>query len=274
MFLRFAAPFALLLLTACHAQPDAQQRVVPDEPFPYLRTGTTTPAARPLSATWQAQTAHPVWYIGPLRDTLTVQYHATTAPPPPPMPGTRPAWPTPADAMLLRYAVDREATPHAEHWPLGYGARMSLAVDTTHRLAAEEPFNADLRADSAHHWFAAHPVLLRNQDRDTVFLGQGDFVPLHVEAQDALGEWRVIEAPHSIYCGVGVSVLFLPPGQVVLTAVLIPHGPFPTRLRVRYGRTVSTPFAGRIDPRQFTSRFDARGEYQAAYLLERPNRRH
>lgn len=271
MFLRFAAPFALLFLAACHAQPDAQERVFPDEPFPCLRAGVTTPAARPLSATWQAHTAHPVWYIGPLRDTLTVRYGATTAPPPP---GTHPGWPTAAEAMLLRYAVDREAIPRAEHWPLGYGACMSLAVDTTHRLAAEEPFNADLRADSAHHWFMAHPVLLRNRDRDTVFLGQGDFVPLHVEAQDALGEWRVIEEPHSIYCGVGVPVLFLPPGQVVLTAVYIPHGPFPTRLRVRYGRTVSAPFAGRIDSRQFTSRFDAHGDYQAAYLLERPNRRH
>lgn len=121
-------------------------------------------------------------------------------------------------------------------------------------------------ADSIHHWFAAHPVLLRNRDRDKVFLGQADFVPLHVEAQDALGEWRVIEAPHSIFFGVGVLVLFLPPGQVVLTAVLIPHGPFATRLRVRYGHTASAPFAGRIDPRQFTSHFDAQSEYQA-YLL-------
>lgn len=261
MFLRFAVPFALLFLAACHTQPDAPERaVVSKEPFPYLRAGGIPPAARPLSATWQAETAPPVWYIGPLRDTLRLPSPATAA-----------------DSLLLRYAVhedlDETVPRRSAHWPLGYSARMSLALDTTRRLAAEERFNAERRADSAHHWFAAHPVLLRNRGRDTVRVGPAAFVPLHVEAQDALGEWRVIEAPRLRFCGVGDPVLFLPPGQVVLTAVHVPHGPFATRVRVRYGHTASAPFAGRIDPRQFTSPYNGRGEYHAAYLLERPNRR-
>lgn len=271
---RFLAFAILLFLAACHAQPKvAVQAPGPSEPFPFLRVGTVPPA-RLLSATWQAHTAHPVWYIGPLRDTLTVQYQATTAPPPPPLPGTRPTRPTAADSMLLRYAVDRDDTPRSEHWPLGYGARVSVSVDTTRQLATEEPFNASLRTDSTSQWFVAYPVMLRNRDRDTVRIGEGDFVPLHVEAQDALGRWRVIEAPYSYFCGTGLPLLFLPPGQVVVTAVLIPHGPFPTRLRLRYGRTVSPSFAGRIHPRQFTSHFDAHGEYQAAYLRERQHRPH
>lgn len=176
--------------------------------------------------------------------------------------------------MLLRYAVDRDATPRAEYWLLGDGAHISVSVDTTRRLAAEEPFNAGLRTDSASQWFAAYPVVLRNRDRDTVRVGAGDFVPLQLEAQDALGRWRVIEAPYSYFCGTGLPLIFLPPGHVVLTSVLIPHGPFPTRLRLRYGRTVSRSFAGRIHPRQFISRFDAHGEYQAAYLRERQHRSH
>ncbi|MBU6122588.1 hypothetical protein [Hymenobacter siberiensis] len=217
-------------------------------------------------------------YIGPLRDTLTLQYQATTAPPPPPLPGARPTWPTTADSMLLRYAVhedtDVDFPRRSAHWPLGYSARMSLTLDTTRRLAAEERFNADLQGDSTSQWFAAYPVLLRNRDRDTVRVGEGDYVPLHVEAQDELGRWRVMEAPHSYFCGVGLPLIFLPPGQVVVTSVLIPHGPFSTRLRLRYGRTLSRPFAGSIHPRQFTRPFDARGEYQAAYLMERQNRPH
>ena len=174
----------------------------------------------------------------------------------------------------MRYVVDQDATPRSAHWPLGYGARMSVTVDTTRCLAAEEQFNASLRTDSASQWFTAYPVVLRNRDRDTVRVGEWDFVPLHVEAQVALGHWRDIEAPYSYYCGTGLPLIFLPPGQVVVTSVLIPHGPFSTHLRLRYGRTVSRPFAARIHPRQFTSRFDAHGEYQAAYLTERQHRSH
>jgi hypothetical protein len=176
--------------------------------------------------------------------------------------------------MLLRCAVCEDVARRSAHWPLGYSACMSLTLDTTRRLAAKERFNAGLRGDSTSQWFAAYPVLLRNRDRDTVRVGAGDYVPLHVEAQDARGRWGVIEAPHSHVCGVGVPLIFLPPGQVVVTAVLIPHGPFATRLRLRYGRTLSRPFAGSIHPRQFTRPFDAHGEYQAAYLRERQHRPH
>jgi hypothetical protein len=264
----------LLALGACQAQPEAAvQAAGPSEPFPFLRVGAAPPA-RPLSATWQAQTAHPVWYIGPLRDTLTVQYPATTAPSPLTLPGTRPAGPTAADSMLLRYAVGPDGTPRSAQWALGDGARMSLTLDTTRRLAAEERFNADLRTDSASQWFAAYPVVLHNWGRDTVLVGTGDYLPLEVEAQDERGRWRVIETPFIYFCGTGLPTLFLPPGQVVVTAVFIPHGPFSTRLRLRYGRTVSASFSGHIHPRQFISQFDSHGEYQAAYLKERHNRAH
>lgn len=208
-----------------------------------------------------------------MRDTLAVQYPATTAPPPPPLPGTRPAGPTAADATRLRYAVDPDDAPRSAHWPLGCGARTSLTLDTTRRLAAEERFNADLRTDPASQWFAAYPVVLRNRDRDTVRVGEGGYVPLPVEAQDALGRWRdrsalllllrrgaplTLPAPGA---GRGHRRVDSPwPLSNAFTAALRAHG--------------LPPFSGRIPPGQFTSQFDAHGEYQAAYLKERQNRAH
>jgi hypothetical protein len=230
------------------------------------------PSVRLLSATWQSQTSHPFLYIGLPQDTLALTYHATTAPSPPPLPGVPLAQSAPADSWLLRYAVDREASSQSKHWKLGYLARLRLSIDTTCRIAAEEVFNATLRADTASQWFAAYPVLLRNLDRDTVTVGTGDYVPLQVEAQDERGQWRVMEENHASFCGVGVPLIFLPPGQIAVTSVLIPHGPFATRLRLRYGRTVSLPFRGHIHLRQFTSPFDASGNYRSAYVQERRNR--
>jgi hypothetical protein len=266
---RFCLLALLLSLVACHPQQEVQHTLLsPSEHFPYLLV-EAIPSVRPLSARWQSQTSHPFLYIGLPQDTLKLNYHATTVPSPPPLPGVPPAQSVPGDSLILRYAVDREANSQLKHWKLGYLAHLRLSIDTTCHIAAEEVLNATLRTDTASQWFAAYPVLLRNLDRDTITVGTGDYVPLQVEAQDERGQWRVIEENYASFCGVGVPLIFLPPGQIAVTSVLIPHGPFATRLRLRYGRTVSLPFRGHIHPRQFTSPFDASGNYQSAYVQER-----
>lgn len=116
-------------------------------------------------------------------------------------------------------------------------------------------------------------MLVRSLEPDTILIGDGDYIPLAVEAQDPLGQWRLIEKPFMHFCGTGMPSMMLPPQQVALTSVLIPHGPFFTWLRVRLGQNYSPPFRGRIHLRQFESMFDQEGDYQAEYVREHPELR-
>jgi hypothetical protein len=120
-----------------------------------------------------------------------------------------------------------------------------VSLDTTVHLKAE-----DAVGDTVVHWFDSYPVLVRNQENDTVAIGYGDFLPLYLEAKDRQGQWRAIGQPYAYMCGNGLPLLFLPPNQVVLTSVFIPHGPFRTVLRLRLGKTYSPSFTGSIHPHQ------------------------
>jgi hypothetical protein len=222
-------------------------------------------AASPLAATWLAQTAHRLLYIGRPQDTLLLQHTLTAYAPRPGLPARAP--------FIGAYALADEQQERARQWKFAEQARLDLTLDTGQVIKAEEEWNRDLRTDTLSRWFTAYPVLVRSLEPDTILIGAGDYVPLEVEAQDQLGQWRPIEKPFLHFCGTGMPSMMLPPRQVVLTSMLIPHGSFSTQLRVRLGENYSPPFRGRIHPRQFESKYDQRGDYQAAYVREHPGLR-
>lgn len=149
----------------------------------------------------------------------------------------------------MPYARDDDAIPN--RWPLGEMVQLHLTLDTTARVKSAQILYDGARTDTVRHWFAAYPVLVRNETRDTIRVGRGDDIPLELEALDPRGKWQVIEAPHSVFCSVGMAVIVLPPQQVVLTSVNIPHGSFHTQLRIRKGLNHSLPFQGYVNPLQF-----------------------
>lgn len=263
-------PLGFVLLGACHAESSGQEpldsavRLPLAAPFPVVYD-TVAGAVSPLAATWLAQTAHRLLYIGRPQDTLLLQHTLTAYLLPPLRPGLPPRAPS-----IGAYALADEQPSRATQWKFAEQARLHLTLDTGQVIKAEEEWNQDLRTDSVSRWFAAYPVLVRSLEPDTILIGAGDYVPLEVEAQDAQGQWRQIEKPFAHFCGTGLPSMLLPPRQVALTSVLIPHGSFATQLRVRIGENYSLPFPGRIHPRQFESKFDQWGEYQAAYVREHP----
>lgn len=228
------------LVTACqpqHNTPLAGPTV--STPFPLVQD-TSRGTSQPLAAEWLARTTHRVLYIGSYRDTLLVQ-HTLSSFPPPPLPDG-----PPQSASLAAFARYGELVAAPPHWKYGQVAHLQVSLDTTVHLKAEEAVQ-----DTVLRWFDSYPVLVRNQEKDTVVIGYGDFLPLHVEAKDWQGQWRTIEQPYAYMCGNGLPLLFLPPNHVVLTSVFIPHGSFQTLLRLRFGKTYSPSFTGSIHPHQF-----------------------
>lgn len=262
----------LLFLASCQERVSTEKSLtaLKPEPFPRMQEMTTR-ESRPLAATWLVKTEHRFLYLGPAHDTLVLQYNLTGHVFPPPVPGKK--W-HPSVISLGPYVLTEEHLARADNWKSGgHGSRIYLSVDTTQRIRATDEYNADLRVDTVSYWFEAYPVLVRNLEPDTILIGSGDYIPLELQAQDRKSQWRTIEEPFSYFCGTGLSAIMLPPRQVAITAVMIPHGPFRTNLRLRLGNTYSAVFKGNIHPRQFDSNFDSSGEYQAAYLREHPSGR-
>lgn len=77
-------------------------------------------------------------------------------------------------------------------------------------------------------------------------IGSSQSIPVHVEAEDLLKQWKIIQGPMLFLCGTGVESLFLPPGESVITLVSVPKGKYFTRLRVKLGNNYSNLYYGNI----------------------------
>lgn len=95
------------------------------------------------------------------------------------------------------------------------------------------------------------PLAITNLDSVAAFIGSSLLIPVHVEAEDLLKQWKIIQGPMLFMCGTGVASLFLPPGESVITLVPVSKGNYFTRLRVRLGNNYSNLYYGNIDYRNF-----------------------
>lgn len=115
-----------------------------------------------------------------------------------------------------------------------------------------------------------YPAMLRNRTKDTIPIGYGSIIPLILEAKNKNGKWEPIQEKFVYMCGNGVGTIILPPNEIALTLVPIFKGNYKTQLRLSMGSNKSNVFWGKINYRQFESRFDENWEYKKDYVLENP----
>ena len=165
-----------------------------------------------------------------------------------------------ASLIMSSYYVDWMDTVLYRYW---HFANLSIKVDTMQRIKNDDYLeNGDIR------YFEAYPVVIENNDEDTIIVGYGCYLPLITEAKDSLGNWKPIEEKWIYFCGNGVGNIILPPNEIGLTATNIYHGNYATTLRLNLDSIYSNEFNGQINYRQFKSRYNEDGFYSKEYELE------
>lgn len=218
---------------------------VDKEIFPHfieLETYTDTSVYRNVNSLRRVK--YEFLYLGKEEDTIELNYHVNFRSPPPPPPGME------KDTILLindnlfeNYRVDwfdKRKFNHSE------GSKMEIRVDTSMIIK-----NRDFRYDSKYKFSKAYPVIIKNQEIDTVTISLNYHIPVVLEAKDSLNDWQPIENVHAYFCGVGVDRVFLPPNEIAVTSVIIYKGDYKTDLRLRLGENLSKPFKGQINYSQF-----------------------
>ena len=200
--------------------------------------------------TWLSTAEYHFIYIGPHKDTLLINPKAGLIPPPSSPSGKNIArYKYPAHINIVEeYEIDWLEEREYQLW---YTATIEVTIDT------------NTVVDNS------YPVLLKNNESDTIIIGYGDFIPLIMEAKDSTGNWYPIEKPFVNTCGNGVNSIILPPGYETLTLATIFKGTYKTKLRLSIGNNHSPEFNGNIQYRQFESRFTEQGDYKEEYKNER-----
>ncbi len=80
----------------------------------------------------------------------------------------------------------------------------------------------------------SYPVFIENKSNDTLSIGFGDILPMITETKDTLGQWIEIETPFIYPCATGLTKFFLPPNQVVITALRQSFGVTKVKYRIKY----------------------------------------
>lgn len=93
----------------------------------------------------------------------------------------------------------------------------------------------------------SYPIFIKNKSSDTLNIGFGDILPMTTEIKDSLGQWKEIERPFIYECGTGLKGFFLPPNQVVITALRQNFGTTKTMFRVKYKLIDSAVYSNEIN---------------------------
>lgn len=195
-------------------------------------------------------------YVGEYKDTIFSNYrlHLYELPPPPPPPSLNKKNKQKTEKngeeltitdFMEGNTVGWMAANYFKHWD---SSKIEITIDT-----AKEISNVNFKDSFI--CATAHPVLLKNMEKDTVLLGVGSYeiyIPLILEAKDSLGIWKPIEKIKKFRgCGNGFRYGIIPKKQVVLTSSVIYHGDYKTDLRLKLGINYSKPFKGSIHYKQF-----------------------
>lgn len=197
-----------------------------------------------------------ILYIGEMKDTLVANHFLKTyVPPPPPPPVSSSKEKKVIDTSVYEFKGTRVENPldgYYLDWMEGRdylfwdSSQIEVLIDTN-TLIKDLNYDYSPNAICA----KAYPVLLKNQELDTIYIGYGKYIPLILEAKNKKQAWQAIETRHIYYCGVGVGRIILPPNEIVLTSCPIYKGDFETLLRLKIGNNYSKPFRGNINYSQF-----------------------
>lgn len=174
-------------------------------------------------------------FVGPLTDTLDIN----------------------EDKINEKYLISGEISSYV-HYPMLVDSGLHIFVDTTQRVRKKvlffqfpSPKNPKTNnASPSYELYEAFPVFMVNLLADTIAIGDRHQLPTVLEAMDAQGEWRPIERP-MFDCGTDKEDLRVPPLEMVLAALDICAGDFPTQLRLRYNNMYSNSWHGSIYREQF-----------------------
>ena len=112
---------------------------------------------------------------------------------------------------------------------------LSIYIDTTKQIGSPIDYNALYQTPSIKPYRAlSFPVFIKNQSKDTLNVGFGDYFPMVTEVKDTTGQWIPIEKQFIYMCGTGLPTIILPPNQIAITSVKKSHGRYHTKLRLRY----------------------------------------
>lgn len=230
-----ALPVGLTLLAGCEAPGPVAIG------FPVVRD-TAYAETHYKKEHWLSTAMYPPLYLGPFQDTVILDHalryrHSGSMPP------------LPADVCFIDWLDKREfRSPEPSD--------IKVIVDTTQLVAH---LGENIRYDDQEPPYRAHPVMLVNQVKDTLYVGYGDYFGFILEARSETGQWLPIEQRFMYVCGNGVGSIVLPPGYLAITSVMIYEGDLPTECRLKFGEAYSNTFYASIDRQQFESRYDDQG---------------
>ncbi len=138
---------------------------------------------------------------------------------------------------------------------------LSIVVDTS-RLMADYSFMiwADNGTTTAAEAMYAYPVIVSNLSQDTLSIAQNFRIPLIMEAQDKDGQWKPIQVARIPQKrDKKFDATFFSPKEILITTVLLNHGTFKTKLRLRYNNILSNEYDGTIYLTQFDKEYDNSG---------------
>tara|TARA_R110000751_G_scaffold125869_3_gene227613 strand:+ start:3757 stop:4314 length:558 start_codon:yes stop_codon:yes gene_type:complete len=125
-------------------------------------------------------------------------------------------------------------------------AKILIEIDTntiTKQLVTNRYFQKE--------YYPAYPILIKNEETDTIIIGYDRFIPIILEAKDSTKHWKPIEKMFSFRCGNGINSLLLPPNNIIISSKVIYEGDYKTDLRIKLGENYSNEFKGSINYSQF-----------------------
>ncbi len=166
-------------------------------------------------------------FIGKEADSISIQNRSSILAPSPPA------------TTAVNKKIIYKKSPFLKYFISGYFEKSNLKL-------ADTLNNIEIRIKPSKQIKNTFPVLIKNLNKDTVNLGWMFSLGLLMEAQDRLGEWKVIQIPYRIGCGTGIPNIQLPPNEIVITLAPIYKGDFKTQLRLSLGKNKSKPYWGYI----------------------------
>lgn len=200
--------------------------------------------------TWLSTSSYSIFYIGEWKDTIYVDPFVNFSG----LPRTEDSSSSIENPLFKRKHEIYE-TYYLE-WPLNT------------KLQSYNESQCQIIVDSKHLFDSLVPVLIINEESDTIEISYGDYLPMIMEAMDSTGQWRPIQEMFQYMCGNGLGTYLLPPNNCVLTFAPIFNGEFKTKIRFTIGNNHSESFNGSIHYRQFKSMFGENGGYCEEYKIE------
>ena len=244
----------IFLFTSCSKN---QNKELKQDNFPKL-TNVKTVQSKFKNDTSVSRSSSNILYIGNLKDSIKLDFSLVEfpfAPPPPPFNDNGKLDTVESKKIITKFNQKFKSNPvypyylsweKSQKFNAWDSSKVSIQVDTntiTKQLVVNKNFQKE--------YYTAYPVLLKNEEQDTIRIGYDRFIPIILEAKDSTNQWKPIEKMFSFMCGNGLNSLILPPKDIIVSSKVIYKGDYKTDLRIKMGNNYSNKFKGSINYSQF-----------------------